>query len=305
MISRAHLRGRYLATEDDLDLDALLRWGRDRLKSAGIDDHEISAEILLRDLFNFSRSELILQSNKRVDSNKIDDYRSLIEKRSEHIPLQYLIEFVEFYNIRLKCDRRALIPRPETEILVETVIERLKDKDSPKILDIGTGSGNIAISLAKNITDSKVTGIDISEEALELAEFNVALNDIRGRLNLLSGDIKDENFVKSLGRFDCVVSNPPYISEDEIDGLQPEVVEFEPRCALVSPGDPLGFFKVILESIPEILRPEGLLAFEVGLGQAQDVRDLMSGKFDMIELIKDLTGINRIVIGTYAGRDKI
>ena len=305
MISRPNLRERYLASEDDLDLNALLRWGKDRLKTAGINDFEISAEILLRDLLNFSRSELVLQANRRIDSNKIDQYKDLIEKRSKHIPLQYLIEFVEFYNIRLKCDPKAMIPRPETEILVETVIKQLEDKDSPMILDIGTGSGNIAIALAKNIGDSKVTGIDISERALKLARFNAELNNIRGRLNLLSGDIKDENFVKSLGRFDCVASNPPYVSEDEIERLQPEVVEFEPRSALISPGDPLGFFKAILESIPDILFPDGLLVFEVGLGQASDVADLMSGKFDGVELIKDLTGINRIVMGTYVEREKI
>lgn len=294
-----------MASEDDLDLNALLRWGKDHLKAAGIDDFEISAEILLRDLLNFSRSELVLQADRRIDSNKIDQYKGLIEKRSKHIPLQYLIEFVEFYNIRLKCDPGAMIPRPETEILVETVIKQLEDKDSRMILDIGTGSGNIAIALAKNIRDSRVTGIDISERALKLARFNAELNDIRGRLNLLSGDIKDENFVKSLGRFDCVASNPPYVSEDEIDRLQPEVVEFEPRSALISPGDPLGFFKAILESIPDILCPDGLLVFEVGLGQAADVADLMSGKFDGVELIKDLTGINRIVMGTYVEREKI
>ncbi len=304
MVSRLHPRGKYLASEDDLDLDALLRWGKDRLKTAGIDDYEVSAEIILRDIINLSRSELILQSNRRITSDQIDRYKSLIEKRSKRVPLQYLIEFVEFYNVRIKCDRRALIPRPETEILVENVIKQLKDIESPSVLDIGTGSGNIAISLAKNIGDSRVTGIDISEEALELARSNAGLNDIRGRLNLLAGDIRDKNFVESLGRFDCVVSNPPYISEDEIDRLQPEVVEFEPRRALVSPGDPSGFFKVILEFIPDILRPGGLLAFEVGLGQADEVGDLMSGEFDGIELFRDLAGINRVVTGKYVERQK-
>ena len=293
-----------MASEDDLDLDALLRWGKDRLKTAGIDDYEVSAEIILRDILNLNRSELILQPNKRVKSVQIDSYKGLVEKRSKRVPLQYLIEFVEFYNVRIKCDQRALIPRPETEILVEKVIKQLKELDSPSILDIGTGSGNIAISLVKNIPDSSVTGMDISEEALELARSNAELNNIRGRLNLMAGDIRDKNFAKSLGRFDCVVSNPPYISEGEIDRLQPEVVEFEPRRALVSPGDPSGFFKVILESIPDILRPGGLLAFEVGRGQADEVGDLMSNNFDGIELFRDLAGINRVVTGKYVERQK-
>ena len=294
-----------MASEDDLDIEKLLRWGRDRLKAAGINDYEISAEILLRDLLNLSRSELILLTDKRIDSDKIDDYKGLIEKRSKRVPLQYLIGFIEFYNIKLKCDPRAMIPRPETEILVDTVIERLKDKNSPEILDIGTGSGNIAIALAKNIPDSRVTGIDISEEALGLAEFNVGLNDVRDRLDLLCGDIEDENFAKSLGRFDCVVSNPPYVSEDEIDRLQPEVVEFEPKIALISPEDPLGFFKTIVRFIDYILKPGGLLALEVGLGQAERVKDLISKRFMKIDIVRDLAGIDRVVTGIYIGSDEI
>ena len=294
-----------MASEDDLDIEELLRWGRDRLKAAGINDYEISAEILLRDLLNLSRSELILLTDKRIDSDKIDDYKSLIEKRSKRVPLQYLIGFIEFYNIKLKCDPRAMIPRPETEILVDTVIELLKDKNSPEILDIGAGSGNIAIALAKNIPDSRVTGIDISEEALGLAEFNVGLNDIRGRLDLLCGDIEDENFAKSLGRFDCAVSNPPYVSEDEIDRLQPEVVEFEPKIALISPEDPLGFFKTIVRFIDYILKPGGLLALEVGLGQAGDVKALMLNKHKKINIVRDLAGIDRVVTGIYIGSDEI
>ncbi len=303
MVSRLHLKERYLASEDDLDLEALQRWGRDSLKAAGIEDFEISAELLLRDLLELSRSELILQTDRRADSDKINQYKSLIEKRSKRVPLQYLVKYVEFYNIRIKCDQRALIPRPETEILVETVIKRLECIDSPSILDVGTGSGNIAIALARAIPGSKVTGIDISEGALELAGINVELNDIGGRLNLLSGDIKDDNFVRSLGRFECVVSNPPYVSETEMNQLQPEVIEFEPKVALFAPDDPLSFFKIILRSIPDILLPGGLLAFEVGLGQAEDVAELMSGKFEGIEFIRDLADIKRVVIGTCIGRE--
>lgn len=294
-----------MASEANLDIEKLLRWGKDRLKAAGIDDHETSAEILLRDLLNLSRSELILQANRIIDSDRIDEYKRLIEKRSKHVPLQYLVEFVEFYNVRLKCDARAMIPRPETEILVDAVIERLRERKSPEIIDIGTGCGNIAIALAKNIPDSRLTGIDISEEALESAEFNVGLNNVQDRLSLLPGDIKDEGFVKSLGRFDCVVSNPPYVPESDKDKLQPEVVEFEPRVALFSLGDPLGFFKAIIKSADYILKPGGLLALEVGLGQAERVKGLMLKNFVKVYIIRDLAGVDRVVTGIYIGSDKI
>lgn len=290
-----------MASEGDLDIEKLLRWGKDRLKAAGVDDYEVSAEILLRDLLNLSRSELILLRDKRIDSGKIDEYRNLIEKRSKRVPLQYLIEFVEFYNIKLKCDPRAMIPRPETEILVDVVIKRLKDKDSPEILDIGTGCGDIAIALAKNIPDSRVTGLDISEKALQLADENARLNNIRNNVTFLAGNIHNQDFVRSIGMFDCVVSNPPYVSEGDKDKLQPEVVEFEPGIALFSPGDPLLFYKSILGSVSHIVKPGGLIAFEVGPGQADDVRSLMTEKFRRIKIVKDLVGIDRVVTGIFAG----
>jgi release factor glutamine methyltransferase len=209
---------------------------------------------------------------------------------------------VDFYNVKIKCDRRALIPRPETEILVEVVLEKLKKINNPIILDIGTGSGNIAVALAKNIIGAEVVGIDISEEALELAGENALANEVGDSAKFIAGDVFDAGFVENLGEFDCIAANPPYVAEYEKDKLQPEVVEFEPADALFSPGDPLRFFKTIIPFAPRILNRGGLLAFEVGLGQSDLVKELMSSVFADTQSREDLAGIERVVTGNKKNR---
>lgn len=281
----------------DRELVYLHYWGKNYLKENGIDDYVISAEILLCHIMNMSRSDILLNPRQNADQSQVERYKEVILRRAKHEPLQYLVGHVDFYNVRIKCDPRALIPRPETEMLVEIVLDILKDIKSPRILDIGTGSGNIAIALAKNIDDATVLGLDISGKALELARENSKANEVEERVDFIAGDIFDRALIDKLDIVDCVVSNPPYVAEYEMDKLQPEVIEFEPAEALFCPGDPLKFFKAIIEFAPGILNRGGLLAFEVGLGQAEVVKGLMSTGFVDIRLHEDLAGINRIVTG--------
>ena len=283
---------------------SLLEWGKFRLKESGIDDFVISAESLLAHVLNRSRSELFLNIENPINLQTILRYENFIEQRAKRVPLQYLIGYVEFYNVRIKCDRRALIPRPETEVLVEMIIERLNTIQAPRILDIGTGSGNIAVALAKNIPESVITGIDINRDALDLASENAVLNQVDNRISLQMVDILDRNSALDLDHFDCVVSNPPYVSDAEIGNLQPEVKDFEPHIALFSGSDPLLFYKTIIEISPRILKSGGLLAFEVGQGQYESVMAEMSPLFSEIYSIKDLAGIERIVSGIFADTDE-
>ncbi len=279
----------------------LLNWGRETLKRAGIEDYNLSAELLLRSILNLSRSEIILGLSNQASSEITLKYEELIARRAERIPLQHLTGFVEFYNVTLQSDSRALIPRPETEILVETIIEKLKRKQPPKILDIGAGSGNISIALAKNIADSKVVGVDISQDAMGLARSNAKLNQVVNQIEFIEADILDIKNLKLLGKFDCVVSNPPYVAAQDRDSLQPEVREHEPSVALFAGNDPLTFFKTIVAGISYILNIGGLLAFEVGMGQAEYVGNLMKPAFKDVTITKDLAGIERVVTGVYAG----
>ncbi len=279
----------------------LLNWGRETLKRAGIEDYNLSAELLLRSILNLSRSEIILGLSNQASPEITLKYEELIAKRAARIPLQHLTGFVEFYNVTLQSDSRALIPRPETEILVETIIEKLKSMRSPKILDIGAGSGNISIALAKNIADSKVVGVDISQDAMGLARSNAKLNQVVNQIEFIEADILDIKNLKLLGKFDCVVSNPPYVAAQDRDSLQPEVREHEPSVALFAGNDPLTFFKTIVAGISYILNIGGLLAFEVGMGQAEYVGNLMKPAFKDVTITKDLAGIERVVTGVYAG----
>jgi release factor glutamine methyltransferase len=285
-------------------LAELLSWGKAELKGAGLDDYDISAELLLQSILNYSRSRLILNLSFPADSKAAQAYKRAIQKRSQRVPLQYLIGQVDFYNVRLKIDNRALIPRPETEILVETVIKKISNFASPKILDIGVGSGNILIALTKNIPGSRGVGVDISAAAVELAAVNAQLNDVADRVSFSVGDINNSPFFESIGKFQCVVSNPPYVANHDKKTLQPEIARYEPQVALFSGSDPLRFFKTIIGDISYILVPGGLLAFEVGMGQAIDVCGLLKPSFVGIEITKDLAGIERVVTGFYAGSDK-
>lgn len=257
----------------------------------------ISAEILLGNILNLSRSELLLNPQEVVDQEKIDEYENVISRRGKREPLQYLTGRVDFYNVSLECDPRALIPRPETEVLVEVVINELQKVESPIILDIGTGSGNIAVALAVNVAGAKITGLDISEAALELAGENAAGNNVADRIKFFSGDIFDPDIVDELETYDCVVSNPPYVAVDEKENLQPEVIEHEPAEALFSTEDPLKFFKVIINLGPRLLSRGGLLAFETGLGQFERVKEMMSQGYNNIQSFRDLAGIERVVTG--------
>ena len=283
-------------------LGDLLSWGKEKLNREGVDD--LDAELLLRSILGQSRSQLLLNPQGEISPEKEKEYESLIEKRASRIPLQYLTGIVEFYNIELLCDIRALIPRPETEILVETVLQKLSDFPSAKILDIGTGTGNIAIGLAKNLPNSHVTSMDISRGALDLAASNARLNGVQEQINLIQGDILDREFIKTIGHFDCVISNPPYVATADRENLQPEVAKHEPEIAIFAGDDPLIFYKTIVSDISYILNSQGLLAFELGLGQAGEIQDLMKPAFKELSVIKDLAGLERIVTGIYAGTNK-
>jgi release factor glutamine methyltransferase len=176
----------------------------------------------------------------------------------------------------------------------------MQNASSISILDIGAGTGNIAIALAKNLPGSRVTAVEISREALDLAVYNAELNAITRQIQFVQGNILTPEFIHTLGSFDCVVSNPPYVSQQDRDKLQAEITRFEPAVAVFSGDDPLIFFKTIVGNISYILKAGGLLAFEVGKGQAPAVAVMMKNEFNHIEITSDLAGIERVVTGFYA-----
>ncbi|KKL85211.1 hypothetical protein LCGC14_1956990, partial [marine sediment metagenome] len=246
--------------------------------------------------------ELHPNPDKIINDGDISKCKTLINKRANHVPLQYITGHVEFLSLDFVVDERTLIPRQDTEILVETALNKIKNRTpSDKtitIVDIGTGCGNIAISLATNLQNVQVYANDISREALAVAGINVRRHRVADRVHLLHGNLF-ETFDGHLnrGNIDFIVSNPPYVKEADWNKLEPEIIEHEPRDALVGGKDGLRFYKRIIREAPEWLRPEGFLILEVGETQAETITKLIEtkGHFENIEITKDLQKIDRIV----------
>ena len=279
-----------------------LNSGAKFLKEKGIANPRSSAEVLLSSILNLSRVDLYLNKDlilSQKDKKKLDGF---LEERASGKPLQYITGSIEFLDLEFKIDPRAMIPRPETEILTLSVIEHFREikeeSHSLKIIDLGTGSGVIAVSLAVNLKNSFVYATDISGDALKLASENAKENKVEGKIEFISGDLfaqlENRNLENSI---DCIVSNPPYVRDDDSGSLSVEITDFEPEVALFSGDDGLNFHKRILKESERYLRKEGLLALEVGWEDGDKLADLIQSEslFHNIETIKDLAGIKRIV----------
>ena len=267
------------------------------LGKKGVESPRTNAELLLAEILKCKRLELYLSFDKPLKEDELIVYREFIRKRGLRIPLQYILGFVDFYGYKFSVDENVLIPRPETELLVEKIIEDYSEKSSVKILDIGSGSGNISIVLGNKISQSIVIGIDISEEAIRIAEKNKKALMEKNNLSFMKADVFN-NDIKSLGKFDIVVSNPPYVSLKDFNDLEPELKNYEPRFSLTDESDGLSFYKKIISISKDMLNTNGRIYFEVGKDQYKFICELMlANGFSNISVTKDYAGIQRIVSG--------
>jgi release factor glutamine methyltransferase len=265
----------------------------------GVGEAKLSAEYLLAHVLRQKRLQLYLRFDQPVAEEELSEYRSLVRRRLSHEPLQYIIGSTEFYGMEYAVNPDVLIPRPETEHLIDVVLDLHKSellRPDIRILDIGTGSGAIAVTLAAQLKNATVTATDISEAALEVARRNAAAHEVSGRIDFIANDIFDGQIAADATAFDLIVSNPPYIAEAEIATLQPEVRDFEPRIAATDGADGLRFYYRIAERIAELLVPGGLAVVEIGHGQSEAVRGIFkdAGMRD-ISVQKDYAGIDRVV----------
>lgn len=267
------------------------------LESKGIVDAVKEAEMLITETLHIDKSKLYSGDLKISDetSRHID---SLASRRAEGEPIQYIIGHVDFYGLKINVGRGVLIPRPETELLVEETIKQLRKRftvhRSPfTVLDLCTGSGCIAIALAKHFPDADVYGIDKSDIAIEYAVRNAAENNVRN-VHFMKGDLFEPITVHG---FDCIVSNPPYVKRGNIQILQREIKDYEPLDALNGGEDGLDFYRRIFEKAPRFLKKAGIIILEIGYDQADDVEKIaMNAGFKNVTLIKDYAGIKRIFI---------
>lgn len=275
----------------------VIKLSTEYLQKKGVESPRANAEILLAEILKCKRLELYLAFDKPLAENEIQIYREAIRKRGLRIPLQYIVGNVEFYGLKLIVNENVLIPRPETELLVEKIINESDKSASLKILDIGVGSGNISLSILKNLPNTNVVSIDISESALGVAKQNAELNSLLDRIELKLFDIMNGD-LNSLGKFDLIVSNPPYVSVSDFESLEPELKVHEPRIALTDNSNGVSFYKNIIEVSDQILSKHGKIYFELGMGQSQQVKNLFEQKgFVNITITKDYSGIDRIICG--------
>ena len=265
----------------------------------------LDAQILLMHLLDVDKIYLYTHKGEVIDEEIVEKYLKLIDLRKSRYPLQYIIGTQEFMGLDFKVTEGVLIPRPDTEVLIENILDIVsdgyfKDKETINIVDIGTGSGAITLSLAHFISNSSVYSVDISAEALCIAKENAENLSLKHKVKFLSGSLLEPLHAENLeGKIDILVSNPPYIPTEVIENLQTEVSTYEPKLALDGGLDGLDFYRNIIDGATSFMSRRSIIAFEIGHDQGQSVKDLLiqNGNFKDIRVIADLSGHNRVIIG--------
>lgn len=270
-------------------LEQLWTEGTELLEKHEVAEAQLNAWYLLSEVFSITRMDYFLDKGKEGDIDKEKLYRQWLEKRATHYPLEYILGKQEFMGLEFKVNENVLIPRQDTEILVERVLRTAKGK---KVLDMCTGSGCIAISIAKFAETEVTHAIDISKGALEVAKENAKLNEVS--VEFMESDL----FTNVVEKYDIIVSNPPYIESEVIETLMPEVKQYEPRLALDGTADGLYFYEKISKEARKYLTESGEIFYEIGYNQGEAVTNILrEAGFSYVEVIKDLAGLDRVVHG--------
>ncbi|KAF0146241.1 MAG: release factor glutamine methyltransferase [Nitrospirae bacterium] len=269
------------------------------LQRCGIEDAHIESEIILTHSLGMDKTALY-RDDPILSEKDVKEIDKIVERRAKREPLQYILGYVEFYGLKIKVGEGVLIPRPETELMVEEIIKLFTVHRSPfTVLDLCTGSGCLALALAKNFPDAKVYGTDISATAIRYAKENAELNSISNAV-FLKGSLYEplKQFISGMPlKFDVIVSNPPYIRSNDIVTLQPEIKNWEPRNALDGGDDGLRYYREILAEAPKYLAMDGFVFLEAGEGQAVDVIKIAENAgFRKNSAIKDYAGVKRIIV---------
>jgi release factor glutamine methyltransferase len=281
----------------------LITWGSDYLREKGIDDARLTIELLLSHVLTLQRIQLYTSFDRPLSDEELARFKELLKRRLSNEPLQYIIGRTQFMGLNILVDRRVLIPRPETELLVDECVKMMKRAFPPEtplsMIDLGTGSGCIAVALAKMLPSAHVTAVDLSAEALAVAQQNAELNAVAERIPFRQADIMrlEQNDIP--GPFHCIISNPPYISTKEFSDVSNDVKDFEPRAALTDESDGLTFYPAIARFAERSLSVGGCVCVEHAYDQSEHVQPIFQkAGFVEPQIIKDYQGIKRHLMYT-------
>lgn len=281
-----------------MKIQELLRSGYDILKSQNIETYMLDTQLILCKVLNKDKLFIITNRDLQVEENKRAEFLKLIELRKKKIPVKYILQSTEFMGLEYFIKTGVLIPRPDTEVLVEEAIKEIKKQNFKKICDVCCGSGAIGIAIANYIDDSQVICYDISEIALEVTQINLERFNLEERVQVLKSDLLSKA-IENGYRFDVVVSNPPYIKSKVIGTLMEDVKNYEPFIALCGGEDGLDFYRKIIRELKKVLNPKGLIIFEIGYDQREEVTKLLEqNEFKDVVCIKDLSGNDRVIKGS-------
>ena len=285
----------------------LLAWIAEYLTKNEVDAPRLSAEMLLSHVLGLKRIELYTQFDRVVEKDALDRLHDLVKRAGNHEPVAYLVGRTEFYSLEMEVTADCLIPRPETELLVQRAIEFLRTREGQQhVCDLCTGCGCIAIAIAKGCPNARVVATDLCDKALVVAARNVAKHGVADQIELLCGDLFDPLVPQlDVTQWDLIVCNPPYVSTAEYETLEKNVKDYEPQLALLAGEDGLDVYRRLCEQIDRFLKPDGALMLEIGYAQGPTVRELLeqTGAFSDIRIEKDHQRHDRIVIARTGSDD--
>lgn len=277
-----------------MNIAEALKHTANALTEAHVPEPVRESSLLIEHAIDRNRAFVVAHPEYELVEEELQRLCNAVQRRTSHEPYQYIVGRQEFYGLEFRVTPDVLIPRPETEMLVEKSLELVRDLPSPRFLEIGIGSGCIAVSILKNLPAASAVGVDVSKEALEVARSNATRHSVDARLRLEAGDVYDRLAAE---RYDLIVSNPPYVPSSDLAGLQPEVRDHEPHVALSDGGDGLSIVKRIIHGAPSFLKPGGWLLIEIGFSQAGEVRKMVAAEtWESLDILPDLQGIPRMVV---------
>ena len=276
------------------NIQAVLNMGSKFLKQNSINSYQIDAELLLSKVLNKKREYLFLNNKQNLSNDLLNQFKALLNRRKQKEPIAYILNYKEFWKNSFYVDRNVLIPRPDTEILIEQVMKIYNKDQRLSVLDIGTGSGCIIISILKERQKFTGTAIDISQKAIKVAKFNAKIHQLNNRINFYKSSV--DNFFK--GKYDLIISNPPYINSLKLKYLEKDILGYEPIQALEGGIYGFNIFHKIIKKSSKLLKKGGKLVLEIGFDQKLEMLKLLRNKFFLNKTIKDYSGKDRCLICT-------